>query len=90
MLAKVRQAVVWCRGREMEVEDYQLSAADIAAAGKELGWADREFLLLVELAEELGFIETTEDDLRLVEDVDNWTDDDVVEKWDRALEFVLV
>src|SRR5687768_15831592 len=62
LVAKAQQAAAWFDGREVQVDEYQLSDADVAAASTELGWAGREFLFLVELAEELGFVETTETD----------------------------
>ncbi|NGY59448.1 hypothetical protein G7043_10975 [Lentzea sp. NEAU-D13] len=90
LVAKAQQAAAWFDGREVQVDEYQLSDADVAAASTELGWAGREFLFLVELAEELGFVETTETDLKPVEVVADEPEEEAVETWDRALEFVLV
>lgn len=89
LVAKARQAAAWFDGREVQVDEYQLSDADVAAASAELGWTGREFLFLVELAEELGFVEATETDLKPMEVLAD-EPEEAVETWDRALEFVLV
>jgi hypothetical protein len=91
-LAKVRRAATWLDGREVVVEDYELSAADTAAATAALGCSDSEFELLWELAEELGFVELTDDEARPGDGLEEWpdgSDDDVVDVWDAAFEFVL-
>ena len=92
LLSKARQAAAWFDDREVQVDEYQLSDADVAAASTELGWSSREFLFLFYLAEEVGLVELTENEVRPDENFD-WPDvpdEDVAEVWDRALEFVLV
>jgi hypothetical protein len=89
LLTKAKQAAAWFDGREVQVEDYQLSTADIEAASAALGWPSREFLFVIELAEEVGFVDATEDDLKPVEDLDD-SDEEAVDAWDAALEFLLV
>ncbi|NKE56215.1 hypothetical protein FXN61_04990 [Lentzea sp. PSKA42] len=91
-LTKVHQVATWLDGREVVVEDFELSAADTAAATAALGCSDNEFEMLWELAEDLDFIEVTDDEARPAEGLEEWpdgSDDDVVEVWDVAFEFVL-
>lgn len=91
-LAKVRQVATWLEGREVVVEDHELSTTDTAAAAHALGCSRSEFELLWELAEDLDFIEVTDDEARPAEGLEEWpdgSDDDVVEVWDVAFEFVL-
>lgn len=91
-LSKVRQVATWLDGRDVVVEDYGLGTADTAAATAALGCSDNEFELLWELAEELGFLEVTDDEARPADGLDEWpdgSDDDVVDMWDAAFEFVL-
>lgn len=90
LLARAKQAAAWFDGREVQVEDYQLSTADVAAASVALGWSSREFLFLIELAEEAGFVDATEDDLKPVEGLDDDSDEETIDAWDAALEFLLV
>ncbi|GAB2872330.1 hypothetical protein [Lentzea nigeriaca] len=90
LLTKAKQAATWFDGREVQVEDYQLSTADVAAASVALGCSGREFLFLIELAEEAGFVDTTEDDLKPAAGLDDDSDEETVDAWDAALEFVLV
>jgi hypothetical protein len=91
-LTKVHQVATWLDGREVVVEDYELSAADTAAATAALSCSGNEFEMLWELAEDLGFIEVTDDGARPAEGFKGWpggSDDDVVDAWDAAFEFVL-
>lgn len=91
-LAKVRRAATWLDGREVVVEDGDLSAADTAAAEKTLGVSGSEFEMLWALAEDLDFIELTDDEARPADGLGEWpdgSDEDVVDLWDVAFEFVL-
>ena len=90
-LARVRKAATWLDGREVAVEDGLLSESDAAVAAGALGCSANEFELLWSVAEELDFIEVTEDEARLGEGLDDWpdgSDELVVEVWDIAFEFV--
>lgn len=92
LLTRVRQVATWLDGREVVVEDYDLAPADVAAARDALGCSDSEFELLWELAEELDFVEVTDDDARPGEEYDDWPDgqdEAVIDVWDAAFEFVL-
>ncbi|MCP2247958.1 hypothetical protein [Lentzea aerocolonigenes] len=91
-LARVRRVATWLDGREVVVEDGDLSTADIAAAEKALGVSGSEFDMLWDLANDLDFIELTDDEARPADGLDEWPDggdEDVLALWDAAFEFVL-
>ncbi|GAA3650789.1 hypothetical protein GCM10022267_41390 [Lentzea roselyniae] len=91
LLTRAREVATWLDGREVAVDDYELSA-DVAAATDALGCSESEFELLWELAENVEFVELSDDDARPGEGLGDWpdgSDEAAVELWDVAFEFVL-
>lgn len=92
LLGRAREVAMWLDGREVAVDDLELSSADIAAATSALGCSGSEFELLWELADDLEFVEVTGDIAQPGEGLGDWpagSDEAVIEMWDLAFEFVL-
>lgn len=93
LLARVRGMAEWIDGRHVSVtHDGLLSAGHIAIATQDFDLSANEIEFLWDLATELEFVETREDQVLLGPGLEDWpggSDEMAIEVWGAAFDFVL-